>query len=39
VPRLRIVPLALIVTFAIHYAFYTLLRVPLPWGVLEGIAW
>jgi hypothetical protein len=23
----------------IHYAFYTLLRVPLPWGVLEGIAW
>jgi putative tricarboxylic transport membrane protein len=23
----------------IHYAFYKLLRVPLPWGVLQGIAW
>ncbi len=23
----------------IHYAFYSLLRVPLPWGVLEGVAW
>jgi putative tricarboxylic transport membrane protein len=39
VPRRRILPLALAVTFVIHYAFYTLLRVPLPWGVLEGIAW
>jgi putative tricarboxylic transport membrane protein len=35
----RIVPMALVVTFVIHYAFYTVLRVPLPWGVLEGIAW
>lgn len=34
-----IVPLALVVPFAVHYAFYTLLRVPLPWGLLEGIAW
>jgi putative tricarboxylic transport membrane protein len=39
VPRARILPLALAVTVAIHYAFYSLLRVPLPWGVLEGIAW
>jgi putative tricarboxylic transport membrane protein len=34
-----IVPLALIVTFTIHYAFYTLLRVPLPWGLLQEVAW
>jgi putative tricarboxylic transport membrane protein len=39
VRRMRIVPLALVVTMVIHYAFYSLLRVPLPWGVLEGIAW
>jgi putative tricarboxylic transport membrane protein len=39
VRRGRILPLALGVTIAVHYAFYTLLRVPLPWGVLEGIAW
>ena len=39
VRRTRIVPLALVVTLAIHYAFYSLLRVPLPWGVLEGVAW
>jgi len=39
VSRPRIVPLALVVTLVIHYAFYSLLRVPLPWGVLEGIAW
>lgn len=34
-----IVPLAIGVTLVMHYAFYKLLRVPLPWGVLEGIAW
>ena len=39
VGRARILPLAVAVTLVIHYAFYTLLRVPLPWGVLEGIAW
>jgi putative tricarboxylic transport membrane protein len=39
VPRRRIVPLSIAVTVAIHYAFYTLLRVPLPWGVLEAMAW
>ena len=39
VRRSRILPLAIVVTLAAHYAFYTLLRVPLPWGVLEGIAW
>jgi putative tricarboxylic transport membrane protein len=39
VRRRHILPLAVAVTLVIHYGFYTLLRVPLPWGVLEGIAW
>jgi putative tricarboxylic transport membrane protein len=30
---------ALVMTLAIHWAFYKLLRVPLPWGVLQAIAW
>ena len=34
-----ILPLALVVTLTIHYAFYTLLRVPLPWGLLQEVAW
>jgi putative tricarboxylic transport membrane protein len=34
-----LVPLALILTLAIHTAFYKLLRVPLPWGVLQGFIW
>jgi len=33
------VPVAFLMALAIHYAFYKLLRVPLPWGVLQGIAW
>jgi putative tricarboxylic transport membrane protein len=38
--RLALVfPVALVMTLAIHYAFYKLLRVPLPWGVLQGMAW
>jgi putative tricarboxylic transport membrane protein len=32
-------PVALVMALLIHYAFYKLLRVPLPWGVLQGIAW
>jgi putative tricarboxylic transport membrane protein len=28
-------PIALIATLAIHLAFYKVLRVPLPWGLLE----
>lgn len=39
VPRIQILPIAVVVTLVIHYCFYTLLRVPLPWGLLEGIAW
>ncbi len=32
-------PIALGVTLLIHYAFYKLLKVPLPWGLLQGVAW
>ena len=32
------VPVALAATFAIHLAFYKLLKVPLPWGLLERFA-
>jgi putative tricarboxylic transport membrane protein len=39
VPGRRILPLSILVTLTIHVVFYTLLRVPLPWGVLEAIAW
>ena len=31
--------IAVAVTFGLHLIFYTLLRVPLPWGWFEGIAW
>ena len=31
-------PVAVVATIAIHLAFYKLLRVPLPWGVLERMA-
>ena len=27
------------ITMAVHYGFYSLLRVPLPWGVLTPWAW
>jgi putative tricarboxylic transport membrane protein len=33
------VPIAVLTPLVVHYVFYTVLRVPLPWGVLEGIAW
>jgi putative tricarboxylic transport membrane protein len=39
VPRSRILPLAVISTLVIHFAFYKLLRVPLPWGLLTPVAW
>ena len=39
VPPGRAVLIALIATLVIHAAFYKLLRVPLPWGVLTPIAW
>jgi putative tricarboxylic transport membrane protein len=39
VRRARILPLAVLIAVAVHFGFYTLLRVPLPWGMLEGVAW
>lgn len=40
--KVRVVPaivVALAATLVIHFLFYKLLRVPLPWGVLEPFAW
>jgi putative tricarboxylic transport membrane protein len=39
VPPGRSVGIALVAALVIHFAFYKLLRVPLPWGVLQGVAW
>ena len=39
VPPGRAVLLAAIATLVIHFAFYKLLRVPLPWGLLTPYAW
>ncbi len=39
VPLARSVIVALVATLVIHFAFYKLLRVPLPWGVLANYAW
>ncbi len=36
---LYILPVALLATLVIHTGFYRLLRVPLPWGVLQPVAW
>ena len=35
----RSVLIAVIATLVIHFAFYKLLRVPLPWGILLDYAW
>jgi putative tricarboxylic transport membrane protein len=34
-----VLPIAMLVTLGIHYAFYKLLKVPLPWGVLQRLAY
>ena len=39
VPTGRAVLIAAIAALAIHFAFYKLLRVPLPWGLLTPFAW
>ncbi|MGH8707368.1 MAG: tripartite tricarboxylate transporter TctB family protein [Burkholderiales bacterium] len=39
VPARWILPLAVVMTLVIHTAFYKLLRVPLPWGVLQKFLW
>lgn len=31
--------IAVIATLVIHFAFYKLLRVPLPWGLLQNYSW
>jgi putative tricarboxylic transport membrane protein len=36
---MRAIGVALVATLLIHYGFYKLLRVPLPWGVLQPVAW
>ena len=35
----RAVVIAVIATIVVHFAFYKLLRVPLPWGILTPWAW
>ena len=35
----RSIVMAAIATFVIHFAFYKLLRVPLPWGLFTNLAW
>lgn len=39
VPPGRAVLIAVVATMVIHFAFYKLLRVPLPWGLLTPYAW
>lgn len=39
VRRGLLIPIAFALTLAIHYCFYKLLKVPLPWGLLQPIAW
>ena len=39
VPWRRSVFWAVVATLVVHFAFYKLLRVPLPWGVLTPLAW
>jgi putative tricarboxylic transport membrane protein len=35
----RSIVIATVATLVIHFAFYKLLRVPLPWGVFKNFAW
>ncbi len=39
VPPGRSLLIAVIATLLVHFAFYKLLRVPLPWGLLTPYAW
>jgi putative tricarboxylic transport membrane protein len=39
VPIGRGLAVAAVVPLLIHYMFYTVLRVPLPWGLLQSVAW
>jgi putative tricarboxylic transport membrane protein len=35
----RTLIVSVLATFLVHFAFYKLLRVPLPWGILTPWAW
>jgi putative tricarboxylic transport membrane protein len=39
VPPGKAALIAVIATLVVHFAFYKMLRVPLPWGLLAPIAW
>jgi putative tricarboxylic transport membrane protein len=39
VPLRRAVLVAVIAALVVHFAFYKLLKVPLPWGLLQGVQW
>ncbi len=39
VRTILILPIAIVATLVIHTVFYKLLRVPLPWGLLQGLHW
>jgi len=39
VPLARSILIAVLAALVIHFAFYKLMRVPLPWGVLLPYAW
>jgi len=39
VKRSLIAPVAIAATLVIHTGFFKVLKVPLPWGLLESIAW
>lgn len=39
VPNRWVAVIAAAVTFSLHFAFYNLLSVPLPWGWLEEFSW
>jgi len=39
VPVPAAIVIAVLASLLVHTAFYKLLKVPLPWGVLKGVAW
>ncbi len=39
VRRSLILPVAIITSLLVHSAFYKVLKVPLPWGLMSGLAW
>ena len=39
VRKALILPLAMVTSLLVHSAFYKVLKVPLPWGLMSGLAW